>query len=95
MPTNTSQFLVTLTLVLWLIGCLVKTVQNEHLKLSPQSHILFLSLFFTRNIVSPPGKYPWQELFKSLRVAYFSKFGIESCPPAKRGADTVRAFEVN
>ena len=39
------------------------------MKLSHQSHILFLKVFcLTRDIVTPPpslGKYPWQELFNS------------------------------
>ena len=38
-----------------LTGCLAKTGQDQHLKSSPQSHNLFLSLFLTRNIVSPPS----------------------------------------
>ena len=39
--------------------------ESRVVKWSPQGHISFLSLFLllTRNIVSPPGKYPWQELF--------------------------------
>ena len=36
-----------------LIGYLAKIDQDEHLKLSPQSHILFQNVFLTRNIASP------------------------------------------
>ena len=31
-----------------LIGCLAKIGQDQHLKLSPQSHILFLEVFFDK-----------------------------------------------
>ena len=54
-PTNMSWFLV--TLVKWfnrtimsqnwqLVGCLAKTGQYRHLKLSPESRIFFLKVFF-------------------------------------------------
>ena len=56
---------------LTLLGYLVKRGQNQHFKLNSQGHILFLSLFFKRNIVSPAGKYPWHEPFKSLCVLIF------------------------
>ena len=36
-----------------LTGCLAKTGQDQHLKSSPQSHNLFLSLFLTRNSKPP------------------------------------------
>ena len=56
-----------------LFGCfLAKTDQDQHLKFSPQSHIFFLKVsFLTRNIVSPLGKNPWQELFKSPPSTHF------------------------
>ena len=42
-----------------LIGCLANTGQDQHLKLSPQRHVLQV-FFLTRNIVSsPPDKYLW------------------------------------
>ena len=58
-------------------------------------YLIFKSIFFlTRNIVSPPGKYPWQNSFNPPRHLFFSdhpfsKYGTESCPPAERVADTV------
>ena len=54
-----------------LIGCLAKTGQDQYLKLSPQSYILFSKVFLTRNIVRPPGKYKWQGLFMSPRHSVF------------------------
>ena len=33
---------------------MAKTDQDQHLKLSPQTHIIFLKVFLSRNIVSPP-----------------------------------------
>ena len=75
-----------------LIGCLAETGQDQHLKLSPQSYILFWKVFFLTETVIPPGKYPRQELFKSphFSEAPFSKFGTESCPPSRKGGrDTV------
>ena len=48
-----------------LIGCLVETDQHQHLKLSPQSLILFYKVFFlTRNTFSSSGKCLWKEPFK-------------------------------
>ena len=42
-----------------LIACLANTGQDQHLKLSPQRHVLQV-FFLTRNIVSsPPDKYLW------------------------------------
>ena len=57
----------------------------------------FTKSFLTRNIVSPPGKYPWQGLFKTplpgthfFSDPPFSKFDIEGYPPSRKGeADTV------
>ena len=69
---------------------MTKTGQDQHLTLSPQGYILFWSLFLTRNIVSPPGKYPWHELFKSLQALiflgspHFSKIRTEDCPPSRK-----------
>ena len=53
---------------------MAKTGQDQHLKLSSRSQILFLK-----------GQYPWQELFKSPQAiiflwSSFSKFGSKSCP---------------
>ena len=36
-----------------LIGCLAKTGQEQHLKLSLQSHILFLKVFFDKKHSKP------------------------------------------
>ena len=45
----------------------------------------------TRNILSPPGKYPWQEPFKSPQTLIFcvipppfSKFRTDNCPPSRK-----------
>ena len=71
---------------------MAKTDQNEHLKLSPQNHVLFLKVFFwQRNIVSRPGKYPWQELSKSLQaliiflIPLFQNLGLKLVPMQKGG----------
>ena len=56
------------------IGCLPKTGQDKHLKLSPQGYILFLKSFFDKKHTKRPGKYPWQELFKTPQALIF--FGI-------------------
>ena len=69
-----------------LIDCLAKTGEDQHLKLILQGHILLLKPFWRRNIVSLPGKYLWQTLFKSPQALFFpspsppplSKFGTES-----------------
>ena len=49
-----------------------------------------------RNIVTHPGKYPWQELLKSPQALIFvwspspfSKFGTESCPPSRKGGGVI------
>ena len=42
-----------------LIGYLAKIDQDEHLKLSPQSHILFQNVFFDKKHSKPLGKYLW------------------------------------
>ena len=39
--------------------------QDQHLKSSPQSRILFYKGHFGKEHSKPPGKYLWQELFKS------------------------------
>ena len=66
---------------------MAKTGQDQHLKMSSQSHILFLKVFFWQETSNPPGKYPWQELFKSVQAIIFFwsplfkiKFGSKSCP---------------
>ena len=66
---------------------MAKTGQDQHLKMSSQSHILFLKVFFWQETSKPPGKYPWQELFKSVQAIIFFwsplfkiKFGSKSCP---------------
>ena len=61
------------------------------MKLSSQNHILFSKVFLTRNIVNPPGKYPWQELFKYPQVLIFflippfQNLGMKVVLPAERG----------
>ena len=54
-----------------LIDFLAETDQDQHLKLKPQSHILFWKVFFDKNTVSPLGKYLWQEYFVSPKHSYF------------------------
>ena len=81
-----------------LIGCLAKTGQDQYLKLSPQSYILFSKVFLTRNIVRPPGKYPWQGLFMSPRHSPFFKiWDSKLCPSwvGGGGADTVLNTQKN
>ena len=57
-----------------MIGCLAKTGQDQHLKLSPQSHILFYKVFLDKEHSEPPGKYLWKELFKSPQTLFFPDF---------------------
>ena len=57
----------------------------------------------TRNIVSPPGKYLWQELFKSPQALIFflihppfQNLGLKVVPPAERkGTDTMNTLKAN
>ena len=58
----------------------------------------FTNYFSTTKIISTPGKYLWQKLFKPFRQSsfflfppphFFSEFGTESCPPAERGEEDI------
>ena len=65
------------------------TFEIDHSK----PNFIFKSLFLTRNIVSPlpPGKYSWQELFKSTQALIFFWYPISKIwdwkpsPQQKRG----------
>ena len=45
-----------------LITCLAKTGQDQHLKLSPQCHILFYKVFFDKKYGKHQAKYLWQKV---------------------------------
>ena len=75
---------------------LAKTGQDQHLKFSPQSHILFLKVYFlTRSIVSPQANIHGKNSLSPLQALIFfwsSLFKIwdwKLSPSRKEGADTV------
>ena len=78
---------------------MAKTGQDQYLKLSPQSHILFYKVLFDKE--QPPSKYLlWQELLKCPQtlifflISPFSKFGTESCTSQEEGGSEVwRVFK--
>ena len=78
---------------------MIKIGPDQHLKLSPQSHILFHKVLFEKeHSKPPPGKDLWQELFMSPTALIFfsdppfSKFGTVRNPAAEGGGvDTVES----
>ena len=70
------------------MGCLAKTSLDQHLKLSPESHILFVKVFFDKKYNKASlGKNLWQQLLQGTRFFYdptFSKICAESCPPSRK-----------
>ena len=71
---------------------MAKTGQDQHLELSPESHILFYKVFFDKDYSNPPKEIslagnlkvsPGSHFFLSL---IFSKFGTGNCPPRRKGA---------
>ena len=71
-----------------------KTGQDQHLKLSPQSHLLFYIVFFDKKR-TPEVNICGCNSLSPLRFAFFSdpsfsKCGTESCLSSRKGtADTV------
>ena len=67
---------------------MAKTGRDQHLKLRTQSHILF---FDKKHSKPPPGKYPWQDFFKSPRHSVFSdlhpfqNLGLKVVPLIRKG----------
>ena len=78
---------------------MIKIGRDQHLKLSPQSHISFYKVLFEKEHSKPPlGKDLWQELFMSpVALIFFSdppfsKFGTVRNPAAEGGgADIVES----
>ena len=75
-----------------LISCLAKKGQDQHFKLTHQSHILFYKVLFDKEHLSPPPKAnicdknslctPGTLFFLIPR---FQKFGTKVCPPQQKG----------
>ena len=63
---------------------MAKTGQDQNLKLSLQTDILFLKVFFDKKHSEPPGRQI--SMAGTLEVLPSTpKIGAESCPPSRKG----------